>query len=62
MLASRTMSLWEQHVCQPRTRVELYDHAVDPNERTNLDSDPRHAQTVRELSQRLREQFDVRPR
>ena len=28
---------------------ELYDHRVDPNEFTNIASDPAHQTTVREL-------------
>ncbi|HZL88692.1 MAG TPA: sulfatase [Pirellulaceae bacterium] len=38
-----------------RRGVELYDHDADPQEYTNLAQDPKHAQTVKELSQRLRE-------
>jgi iduronate 2-sulfatase len=34
---------------------ELYDHEVDPRELTNLAEDSAHAETVAELSQRLRE-------
>jgi len=37
-----------------RRGVELYDHDADPQEYTNLAQDPKHAQTVKELSQRLR--------
>ncbi len=32
-----------------RNGVELYDHANDPGEFTNLASDPRYAATLREL-------------
>jgi arylsulfatase A-like enzyme len=35
--------------------VELYDHEQDPNEYTNLAKDPRHADTVKQLSSRLHE-------
>lgn len=45
-----------------RRGVELYDHVMDPNERTNLAADPRHAQTILQLSRKLREQFGVRSR
>jgi len=38
-----------------RRGVELYDHDADPQEYTNLAQDPKHAQTVKELSQRLQE-------
>jgi iduronate 2-sulfatase len=40
---------------QGRKGIELYDHQSDPQEYTNLASDPQHAQTVKELSARLRE-------
>lgn len=33
---------------------ELYDHDADPKERKNLASDPAHAKTIEELSQKLR--------
>ena len=33
---------------------ELYDHDADPKELKNLASDPAHAKTVEELSQKLR--------
>ena len=35
--------------------VELYDHANDPHEFTNLASDPKHAATLKELQRQLRE-------
>lgn len=35
--------------------VELYDHATDPNEFTNLASDPRHASVVAELQALLQQ-------
>ena len=38
-----------------RQGVELYDHESDPQEYTNLAQDPQHAQTVKELSAKLRE-------
>ncbi len=34
--------------------VELYDHDNDPNEFTNLANDPKHAETVKELSKLLK--------
>ena len=34
--------------------LELYDHATDPHEFTNLAQDPAHAETVKELSTKLR--------
>ena len=34
--------------------LELYDHATDPHEFTNLAQDPAHAQTVKDLSAKLR--------
>jgi iduronate 2-sulfatase len=37
-----------------RAGAELYDHASDPREQTNLAKDPAHAATVRELSAMLR--------
>jgi uncharacterized sulfatase len=37
-----------------RAGVELYDHATDPHERTNLASDPRYAGTIAELRTVLR--------
>jgi len=37
-----------------RRGSELYDHVVDPQERTNLAADPRHAATVAELRRVLR--------
>ncbi|MFO1484399.1 MAG: sulfatase [Verrucomicrobiaceae bacterium] len=33
--------------------VELYDHDTDPHEYTNLASDPKHAETLKELRARL---------
>jgi iduronate 2-sulfatase len=38
-----------------RKGVELYDHANDPHEYTNLAKDPRHAETVKELRRLVRE-------
>ncbi len=35
--------------------VELYDHDKDPHEFTNLASDPKHAETVKELQKLLRD-------
>lgn len=37
--------------------VELYDHASDPQEYTNLAGDPRHAETLRELRTLLAEKL-----
>ncbi len=38
-----------------RAGSELYDHDADPRELTNLVSAPEHAETVRDLSEKLRE-------
>lgn len=35
--------------------AELYDHDRDPHEFKNLADDPTHAETVKQLKQRLRE-------
>ena len=35
--------------------AELYDHNRDPHEFKNLADDPKHAETVKQLKQRLRE-------
>ena len=39
--------------------VELYDHARDPHEISNLASDPAHAATRRELRQRFNGKVDA---
>ena len=44
---------WEQG----KKGVELYDHQTDPREFTNLANDPRHAGTVKELSELLRSKY-----
>jgi len=41
--------------------VELYDHEADPHEITNLADDPAHADTVAELSKRLRPFVQLQP-
>ncbi len=43
-----------------RRGVELYDHASDPREFTNLAADPRHAATVAELKALVRSNWPVR--
>jgi len=40
---------------------ELYDHDADPGEVSNLAEDPAHADTVRELSERLRPFVALKP-
>lgn len=40
---------------------ELYDHASDPDEISNLASDPQHAPTVAELSQQLASYVQLKP-
>ncbi len=40
-----------------RSGIELYDHEADPHEYTNLAKDPRHAEVLKELRERLAQQM-----
>jgi len=46
---------------ESRRGLELYDHETDPGETANLAADPRHAKTLDEIRQLIRERWKLVP-
>ena len=44
---------WQYPRSEGRDGIELYDHDTDPHEYTNLTKDPKHAEVLQELREKL---------